>query len=444
MKLLFKSEPERISSCDKNEHCRSHEACIREGSVKRCASPCTDLCGRNTQCNTINHIPKCRCLRGYSGNPYRGCFASVEQPSQNVCNPNPCGRNAECQNSHGSAKCFCNPGYQGNAYVNCYRKQYDPPKQDPCAKNPCGPYSICSARNSYVSCRCKPDYVGQPPYCRPECNSDYNCNYDQICHAYKCRNPCDGACVGARCRVFNRQPICSYQFDCEDCHRKVAPLENMEGIKSPCSPFPCGKGAECLAKREKNIVLNSTDVIAYCQCPKNSNGDPYKDCTVENSTEVFQESATASSIVNETDANIVSNVEGNGKITCSTTPCGRNAECSGKNECSCPQNFQGNPYVECSRLNCTTAKDCDIPGSLCIKEGCYEKRINTKQERGRESCGLNAVSTILGPAEELNCSCPEGYTGEATSECVKIDGEEESKEVGTIKLEAVSSKSGSN
>lgn len=49
--------------------CPSNQACIRE----KCQDPCPGSCGLYADCTVHNHIPTCRCIEGYTGDPFVGC-----------------------------------------------------------------------------------------------------------------------------------------------------------------------------------------------------------------------------------------------------------------------------------------------------------------------------------------------------------------------------------
>jgi len=57
--------PECIIPAD----CPSNQACIRE----RCQDPCPGSCGLNADCTVHNHIPICKCIGSYIGDPFIGC-----------------------------------------------------------------------------------------------------------------------------------------------------------------------------------------------------------------------------------------------------------------------------------------------------------------------------------------------------------------------------------
>lgn len=55
--------------CILNNDCPRNQACVRN----KCKDPCLGTCGQNAECNVINHIPMCSCLKGFSGNAFVIC-----------------------------------------------------------------------------------------------------------------------------------------------------------------------------------------------------------------------------------------------------------------------------------------------------------------------------------------------------------------------------------
>lgn len=55
--------------CTSNSECRGNMACINQ----RCQDPCQGSCGSYTTCIVNNHRPICRCLQGYTGDPFSEC-----------------------------------------------------------------------------------------------------------------------------------------------------------------------------------------------------------------------------------------------------------------------------------------------------------------------------------------------------------------------------------
>ena len=60
--------------------CVQSLACIRQ----KCKNPCLGLCGENALCQVVNHNPRCNCLLGYEGDPYRRCATAKSEYSVSV------------------------------------------------------------------------------------------------------------------------------------------------------------------------------------------------------------------------------------------------------------------------------------------------------------------------------------------------------------------------
>jgi hypothetical protein len=55
--------------CTLNSDCAASLSCIRS----KCQDPCPGTCGRNAQCQVVNHLPACTCIPGYTGDPFSYC-----------------------------------------------------------------------------------------------------------------------------------------------------------------------------------------------------------------------------------------------------------------------------------------------------------------------------------------------------------------------------------
>lgn len=60
--------------CTQNSDCLTRMACV---SLK-CRDPCPGTCGINAQCQSVNHLPICTCIPGYTGNPFTRCSPIIE------------------------------------------------------------------------------------------------------------------------------------------------------------------------------------------------------------------------------------------------------------------------------------------------------------------------------------------------------------------------------
>lgn len=55
--------------CVLNADCPQDKSCVRN----KCVNSCLNVCGKNAECNVINHIPMCSCTTGYTGNAFILC-----------------------------------------------------------------------------------------------------------------------------------------------------------------------------------------------------------------------------------------------------------------------------------------------------------------------------------------------------------------------------------
>lgn len=60
--------------CIYNSDCPSNKACISN----KCKDPCPGTCGQNANCQTVNHLPTCTCIVGYTGDPFTFCNLIIE------------------------------------------------------------------------------------------------------------------------------------------------------------------------------------------------------------------------------------------------------------------------------------------------------------------------------------------------------------------------------
>lgn len=57
--------------CVVNSDCGRSKACVNN----KCRDPCPGACGTFTDCRVVNHAPACTCIPGYTGDPFRACYA---------------------------------------------------------------------------------------------------------------------------------------------------------------------------------------------------------------------------------------------------------------------------------------------------------------------------------------------------------------------------------
>lgn len=91
------ASPNCKRECSISKDCGDGLACISN----KCEDPCPGLCGLKAFCDVKDHVPICKCLENYYGNPYERCKSESEAENDmfadpivmNVCETNP----AACQ-----------------------------------------------------------------------------------------------------------------------------------------------------------------------------------------------------------------------------------------------------------------------------------------------------------------------------------------------------------
>lgn len=198
---------------------------------------------------------------------------------------------------------------------------------------------ICNYRskgNPYVEC------LEEKTAPRPECTNDIDCPSQLACISNKCQNPCK-----------EQRNICSRDQTCS--------------------------------------VLDTTPLrTMVCMCPQDTVSDANGNCRAIIHD---QPACTANNDCPNTD--VCRN--GNCILACRVENCGINAQCVSQNHrgtCSCPANYEGNPYVECSY------KALMIPTFECYNhEDCPDDRICsngrcTNPCQNRNACGAEAFCYV--------------------------------------------------
>ena len=89
-------------------------------------------------------------------------------------------------------------------------------------------------------------------------------------------------------------------------------------------------------------------------------------------------------------------------LACSLTQCGVSALCESRDHrarCYCPPKYRGDPYVACTRPECTVDEEC--PQVLaCQAERCVDPC----------DCAANAQCIVR--SHRARCQCLQGYTGD--------------------------------
>lgn len=165
---MLNQPPNCRPECTMDSHCSDDMSCV----AYRCKSPCGyGVCGPYADCRAEDHKPVCKCLEGYSGDPFLGCTFNKTESDIDPCEPNPCGKNAMCIEQNGVGLCYCLPKYYGNPDEGCMPKcneNSDCPSNLACMYNECRDpcpavcpdNSDCQVENQLAMCTCKEGYTG--------------------------------------------------------------------------------------------------------------------------------------------------------------------------------------------------------------------------------------------------------------------------------------------
>jgi hypothetical protein len=100
------------------------------------------------------------------------------------------------------------------------------------------------------------------------------------------------------------------------------------------------------------------------------------------------------------------------KDVCATSECAGTAECRVSNHrpvCFCPQGLQGNPKVECRKVECARNRDCETAKSY-VEGSCVNLCLLPN------ACGVNAQCKSV--RHRKQCACPQNFIGNPNDECV--------------------------
>ncbi|OTF77436.1 hypothetical protein BLA29_002101, partial [Euroglyphus maynei] len=354
--------------CITDKDCPDEKACSTQN---HCYDPCINGCGQNAICIAHSHYAHCKCLQGYTGEPY-GIGCSLLR----LCDSNPCHEMAHCNDTLGTLSCTCPTGFIGDPYLKgidgckhpnaCPRGNIDCSADSMCmpdatglflCKNPCdqiecGPNSVCVIHDQEPKCRCLDNFNGEPNSfgCSriPRfCKANPDCTESQECIDGQCRFVCtmNSECAGGEKCVDN--------FCVKACivHDSCSPNEACVS-KGYCN-FGCRDNRECQS--------NQACIQNRCQNP----------CEIKNI-------------------------------------CGHNSLCTVQSHnltCYCPENFEANPdpIIGCKRkyYHCNGDIDCPV-GLVCANNKCRPKCTDCVDG---EKCIANACFQTC--SSDINCPAGE-------------------------------------
>ncbi|CAH0390731.1 unnamed protein product [Bemisia tabaci] len=391
--------------CATNQDCPSNETCIS----RICRNPCN--CGANANCIVQDHYPICSCQEGFEGNPHIacrsiGCRTDGECESGKAClnshciDPclvsNPCGFDAECYTIGNRAECRCVSGYRGDPYDRCTvigcRTNNDCPDDracinsqciNPCAyEHPCAANSECKVNNHLALCRCPPGELGNPyvgcrPEPKPECKVDADCPAKLACFNDVCQNPCTALqpCTSpAECSVVSSLPVRTMLCVCPNGYASSG--SGTCKAAPPIIPIGCIADSDC--------PLHKACVNALCMSPCNC--PSYAECQVSDH----------------------------------------------KPTCSCPPGFEGDPNIECVKIDCPANKgfiraengECVCPLGYALNandecQPCYINQGYKIDENDRCTCALDR-GFIVNEFGECVCPTEFGYQRDTNGNCVLV------------------------
>ena len=367
--------------CTVNTDCLPTEQCLNG----KCKDPCTvgRPCPPTFTCTPQNHFPQCSCIRGIANLTSRSCdvplcTSSINCPDHLVCYQGkcvdlceiikPCGINANCEIIDHNPICSCDRTLTGDPYIKCVEferpqclNDLECPDEMGCIQGKCG--DICDHMNicgENSKCRINRSGIRKSVFC--ECIDGYSGDPYTVCS------------VDTRLSIG-----CRLDSDCD--------------INSRCINGKCGDTCEldniC---RSSGAECRSINHRPLCYCPSGYVGDPATKCTkVE--------------CVQDNDCNFDSICLRNRCVnTCSVNDkCGTNARCHSDNhssQCLCFPGFTGDPYRECTEIQCFTNLDC-ADSLICTDNACVNpcKTANP--------CRVSQVCDVVD--HRILCTCENGF-----------------------------------
>merc|ERR1712106_85439 len=167
----------------------------------------------------------------------------------------------------------------------------------------------------------------------------------------------------------------------------LLPLLALVEAQDPCSPSPCGPGAECQVRGGSQVL---------CSCPPGLKGDPISGCEAE----CYQLS----------DCPFDRQCQGTpgqcvdpclNDVNTGRPPCGVGADCKAERYeavCSCPRDFTGDPFVSCRPFT---------QADLCVPSPC-----------GRNAFCEPGTDKRTGEDRPV-CLCNEGFVGNGVTGCTR-------------------------
>ena len=261
--------------CLSDNECPSTATC----NNGKCQNPCEipGSCGADAICTPVNHNPMCSCPARTKGNPNVRCTplecvsnsdctserTCVRNKCVDVCSlPNVCGQNTECKATNHVSRCFCKPGFTGDPTLGCTQLQLCTAEEQ-CPSGMLCSFGICSPPCK-SSRECLDNQICVGGTCASKCQDSSQC---PLLHS--CQN---GFCV--------QESRCSTDVDCGEQDTCIGRDNGLFECEDVCSgPVICGRNAICTSKSHKAVCTcpdgffgNPNDEKVGCQriqCSKN-------------------------------------------------------------------------------------------------------------------------------------------------------------------------------
>ena len=239
--------------CVTNSDCASERTCVRNKCVDVCSLP--NVCGQNTDCRATNHVARCFCLPGFTGEPTLGCtqlqLCTVEEQcpagmlcSFGICSP-PCQSSRDCLDNQ-----LCNGG-------SCISKCTD--------DSQCPPLHSCQSGGVCIL--------------ESRCSNDQECGEEDTCVGrenglFECENVCSGPVIcgrNAKCSALGHKAICT-------CPEGFFGDANDEKIG--CQKKQCLVNGDCIGESIcKNFICVQPPVTGKTACMRCCKV-PFSECSI--------------------------------------------------------------------------------------------------------------------------------------------------------------------
>lgn len=106
----------------------------------------------------------------------------------------------------------CRPECQSSADCADHMACVNQRCKSPCSSEMCGENAVCRGRMHTAVCECPSNYIGDAfvKCVMAECITNNDCPSNETCMEYRCLNPCMDACgTHTECTVVDHTPVCT-------------------------------------------------------------------------------------------------------------------------------------------------------------------------------------------------------------------------------------------